>query len=70
MNLQKLEAVIDFGEGDVLDTRGELSWLATVLQGLKLRGASVNSSHQLMPSLPPVLCVGVTLGWFLISLLL
>ena len=57
MNLQKLEAVIDFGEGDdVLGTRGELSWLATVLQGLKLRGASVNSSHQLKPWLSCSLC--------------
>ena len=34
VNLQKLEAVMDFGEGDVLGIGGELSWLVTVLQGL------------------------------------
>ena len=34
VNLQNLEDVMGFGEGDVLGTGGELSWLATVLQGL------------------------------------
>ena len=63
MNLQKLEAVIDFGEGDVLDTRGELSWLVTVLQGLKLRGASVNSSHQLITVSPVSVWVSLSAGF-------